>query len=43
VNRLDGKIDPAQARASADRVKAELDWQPLCRRAIEFAERIARR
>lgn len=38
VSRLDEKIDEAQARASAGRVKAELDWQPLCRKAVEFAE-----
>jgi glycosyltransferase involved in cell wall biosynthesis len=41
VSRLDETIDEAQARASAARVKAELDWQPLCRKAIEFTERTA--
>ena len=28
-----------RAAQSAARVKAELDWQPLCRKAIDFAER----
>ena len=28
------------AARSAARVKAELDWQPLCRKAVDFAERI---
>jgi glycosyltransferase involved in cell wall biosynthesis len=28
----------AQAAQSAMRVRAELDWQPLCRKAIEFTE-----
>ena len=42
VDRLDETIDEAQARASAERVKAELDWQPLCRKAIAFAEQVAR-
>ena len=28
------------AAQSAARVKAELDWQPLCRKAIDFAEKI---
>ena len=32
----------ARARDSAARVKAELDWQPLCRKAIDFIERIHR-
>jgi glycosyltransferase involved in cell wall biosynthesis len=41
VSQLDETIDEAQARVSAERVKAELDWQPLCRKAIAFAERIA--
>lgn len=41
VSRLDEKIDEAQARASAARVKAELDWQPLCRKAVAFAEQTA--
>jgi glycosyltransferase involved in cell wall biosynthesis len=27
-----------QAARSAARVKAELDWQPLCRKAVDFAE-----
>lgn len=26
------------AAASAARVKAELDWQPLCRKAVDFVE-----
>ncbi len=38
VRRLDEPIDETQARASAERVKAELDWVPLCRKAIAFAE-----
>jgi glycosyltransferase involved in cell wall biosynthesis len=29
-----------QAAPSAARVRAELDWQPLCRKAIDFAEQI---
>jgi len=29
-----------QAAASAARVRAELDWQPLCRKAVEFAEKV---
>jgi glycosyltransferase involved in cell wall biosynthesis len=28
------------AAQSAARVKAELDWQPLCRKAVDFAEKI---
>jgi glycosyltransferase involved in cell wall biosynthesis len=28
------------AAASATRVKAELDWQPLCRKAVDFTEKI---
>jgi glycosyltransferase involved in cell wall biosynthesis len=28
------------AAKSAARVKAELDWQPLCRKAVDFAEKI---
>lgn len=28
------------AEKSAARVRAELDWQPLCRKAVDFAERI---
>ena len=28
------------AAASAARVRAELDWQPLCAKAIDFAEKI---
>ena len=27
-------------RKSAARVKAELDWQPLCRKAVDFVEKI---
>jgi glycosyltransferase involved in cell wall biosynthesis len=30
-----------QAAQSAARVKAELDWQPLCRKAVDFIEDIA--
>ena len=30
-------------KASAARVRAELDWGPLCRKAVDFAERIAAR
>jgi glycosyltransferase involved in cell wall biosynthesis len=29
-----------RAAQSAARVKAELDWQPLCRKAVDFAEKI---
>ncbi len=43
VQRLDEKIDETQARASAARVKAELDWQPLCRKAVMFAEQTVRK
>jgi glycosyltransferase involved in cell wall biosynthesis len=28
------------AAKSAARVKAELDWQPLCRKAVDFVEKI---
>jgi len=42
LSRLEEPVAEAQARASAARVQAELDWQPLCRKAIEFAERTAR-
>ncbi len=31
------------AAQSAARVKAELDWQPLCRKAVDFAEQVSRR
>ena len=31
------------AAKSAARVKAELDWQPLCRKAVDFAETMCRR
>jgi len=41
VSRLDEKIDEAQARTSAARVKAELDWLPLCQTAVAFAEQRA--
>jgi glycosyltransferase involved in cell wall biosynthesis len=41
LSRLDETIDDAQARASAARVQAELDWQPLCRKAVAFAEQVA--
>ena len=30
-----------QAAASAARVRAELDWQPLCRKAVDFTEKVA--
>ena len=30
-----------QAAASAARVRAELDWQPLCAKAVDFAEKAA--
>jgi len=30
------------AAASSARVRAELDWRPLCRKAVDFAERTAR-
>lgn len=29
-----------QAAASAARVKADLDWQPLCRKAVDFVESV---
>ena len=38
ISRLDEKIDEAQARSSAARVKAELDWLPLCQKAVAFVE-----
>jgi len=38
LQRLDEPVDEALARASAERVKAELDWGPLCRKAVAFAE-----
>ena len=31
------------AAQSAARVKAELDWQPLCRKAVDFVEKTCRR
>jgi glycosyltransferase involved in cell wall biosynthesis len=31
------------AAQSAARVQAELDWQPLCRKAVDFAEKVAAR
>jgi len=33
--------EPHAAKSSA-RVRAELDWQPLCRKAVDFAEKIQR-
>ena len=30
----------SHAAKSSSRVQAELDWQPLCRKAVDFAERI---
>ena len=30
----------SRARDSATRVKAELDWQPLCHKAVDFVEKI---
>ena len=41
VQRLDEPVDEVRARASAERVKAELDWGPLCRKALDFTEQIA--
>ena len=40
---LDEPVSNWQPRAaqSAARVKAELDWRPLCRKAVDFAERIS--
>jgi glycosyltransferase involved in cell wall biosynthesis len=40
---LDEPISNWQPRAaqSAARVRAELDWQPLCRKAVDFAEKIS--
>jgi glycosyltransferase involved in cell wall biosynthesis len=32
---------PPLAAASSARVQAELDWRPLCRKAVDFAEKIA--
>lgn len=32
----------SRARESARRVQAELDWQPLCRKAVDFVEKIYR-
>jgi glycosyltransferase involved in cell wall biosynthesis len=32
----------ARARDSAARVKVELDWQPLCHKAVDFVEKIYR-
>jgi hypothetical protein len=29
------------AAKSAARVQSELDWRPLCRRAVDFVEKIA--
>jgi len=39
---LDAPLDVwvTHAEKSSLRVKAELDWQPLCRKAVDFAERI---
>jgi glycosyltransferase involved in cell wall biosynthesis len=39
---LDAPVSSWQpnAAASAARVKAELDWRPLCRKAVDFAEKI---
>jgi len=28
------------AEKSSARVRAELDWQPLCRKAVDFAEKV---
>jgi hypothetical protein len=39
--RLDEPVDEVQAQASAARVRAELDWGPLCRKAVAFAEQTA--
>jgi glycosyltransferase involved in cell wall biosynthesis len=42
---LSGPVSNWQAHAakSAARVQAELDWGPLCRKAVDFAERLAGR
>ncbi len=42
---LDEPVSTWQPHAaqSAARVKAELDWQPLCRKAVDFAEKICHR
>ena len=39
---LDEPVSDWQPHAakSAARVKAELDWRPLCRKAVDFAEKI---
>ena len=34
------QLPPAVAAKSAARVRAELDWQPLCRKAVDFMEKI---
>jgi hypothetical protein len=41
LTRLEEPVDEPRARASAARVQADLDWQPLCRKAVEFAEKVA--
>jgi glycosyltransferase involved in cell wall biosynthesis len=45
VSWLDESPDNWQPHAaqSAARVKTELDWQPLCRKAVDFAEKICHR
>jgi glycosyltransferase involved in cell wall biosynthesis len=42
VGWLDESLDAWQTRAgeSAKRVQAELDWQPLCRKAVDFVEKV---
>jgi glycosyltransferase involved in cell wall biosynthesis len=41
---LDAPVSSWQpfAEKSSARVRTELDWRPLCRKAVDFAERIAR-
>jgi len=41
LSRLEEPVDEPRARASAARVQADLDWQPLCRKAVDFAEQVA--
>jgi hypothetical protein len=40
IQRLDEPVDEVRARDSAAKVRAELDWEPLCRKAVVFAEQI---
>jgi hypothetical protein len=41
LTRLDEPVDEPRARASSARVQADLDWHPLCRKAVDFAEQTA--